>query len=114
MILFLASRDLSNSLTTSAMHLKVFQLFYIAFSCVSCLVAFSLLYAVNENPIYLFKGYQYLCFRMCLSLATLTPAPLTIFLSSILLPLYCFHFVNVGICFVNTICLLNLLNLKHN
>lgn len=66
-LLFVASGDLSYFPTTSAMHFKVFQLFCVAFSGVLWQTAFSLLYAVNGNPIYLFKGYQYLCFRKCFS-----------------------------------------------
>lgn len=55
MILYLASGDLSYSLTTSATHLKVFKLFYLAFPGDLCPVAFSLLYAVNGNSIHLLK-----------------------------------------------------------
>lgn len=95
-LLFVASGDLSYFPTTSAIHFKVFELFHMAFSGVWWQTAFSLLYAVNGNRTYLFKGYQYLCFRKCFSFALPT------FLSSVLLPLhYCFHFVSVDFCLVN-------------
>lgn len=71
----------------------MFKLFYVAFPSVLWL----------GNPICLFESYQYLFFEMLL-LATFTPWSPTVFLLSIILPLYYyFHFINVGFCFVNII-----------